>query len=621
MALDDDKTILGGDERDSADSLASGTVLGDYRIGDCLGRGAMGEVYEAEQVHLGRRYAVKVLPESLSSDPQFAARFQQEARTLASLDHANIVTVHNAGQAAGHFYLVMERLEPFQASSDPDVVSHILAQVLKGLAYAHNQGIVHRDLKPSNLLQARMIEGQVVPTVKIADFGVARVVGDNYMKTLVQETIAMSRHQATGSQSTGTGSSYVGTIKYMAPEVIEGAEADARSDLYAVGVMAYEWLTGKRPVGRYKDVTQLRPELHPDWNGWLNSLLEADPEDRMEDAEMAYETLPGVANPILNSLRATEKSSPSTADLPQTTARDSAWRVNKEVLAAAFYALKEKPNPQTARDRLLQEGHGAVEADEAIRVVRKALRGARIGGALWTCGKLVLWVAAIVLVAVVMDEGVFLYGLLLVALFSILKNLFALLRIPFARLTVFQHPGELLPALQDYAVPELSTASASAQGRAPPYARTDLPTMDEVAESPNAIYGGPWRRLFAAIVDTFVLYAMAIAATLLIEPEWLNPEVHDPAMAWLALGFVAVSILYYIVFEASAWQGTPGKRLLGLKVTDLSGDRISIARSTGRFFGKYISALLLLWGYIRILFNPKRQGLHDSMAGTLVRRG
>ncbi len=609
--MDDEKTILGDGGEDPPQALIEGSVLGDYRIGKSLGSGAMGEVYEAEQLHLGRRYAVKVLPDSLSGDAQFAARFQQEARTLASLDHPNIVSVHNAGHASGHFFLVMERLEPFRASSDPDVVSHILAQILKALSYAHNKGIFHRDLKPSNLLQARMSQGQAVPRVKIADFGVARVVGEDYMKTLVQETIAVGQRQVGGSHTTGTGSSYVGTLKYMAPEVIEGQDADGRSDLYAVGVMAYEWLTGKRPVGRYKDVTQLRPELHPDWDGWLNRMLEADPEDRMENAEMAFETLPGVANPWIKASQA------RSADKAQ-----AAASADKEILAAAFYALKEQGSVAGARDSLMQTGHGGLQADEAILTVQKAFRGVRWGAALWICGKILLWCGAIALVVVVLDEGVLLIGLLLIALFSILKNLYTLLRIPFIKMSAFQHPGEILTALSDYEVPA-GSAAASADPPSPPYARGDPPTMDKYAQSREPVFGEPWRRLFAAVTDVVIVnVALNILAfgLILLVPDLLDESVTHPALFPVILGMGALAILYFAVMESSAMQATLGKRLLGLKVTDREGERISLLRALGRYFSKFISAILLLWGYLRILYHPRREGLHDTISGCQVRR-
>lgn len=310
MGLDDDRTILGGGgEVDrGTGSLSAGEQLGDYRIMRLLGKGAMGEVYEAEQVHLGQRYALKVLPAELSRDPNFRERFRTEARTLASLRHPGIVSVMNAGEARGRFFLVMELLAPFRVPTAAGDATHqvgevrrVLSQILSGLSHAHGKGIVHRDLKPANLLLGE--DG----SVKIADFGVARVVGEEFVKTVVQETIVRTRlgeastildppgsPPGPGSGSS-SGSDYAGTLQYMAPEVLEGGLATEKSDLYAVGVMAYEWLTGRKPVGKYKDASSLVERLDPAWDRWIDALLEPDKEDRTSSAEAALETLPNTA--------------------------------------------------------------------------------------------------------------------------------------------------------------------------------------------------------------------------------------------------------------------------------------------------------------------------------------
>lgn len=307
MGLDDDRTILGGGgEVDrGTGSLSAGEQLGDYRIMRLLGKGAMGEVYEAEQVHLGQRYALKVLPAELSRDPNFRERFRTEARTLASLRHPGIVSVMNAGEARERFFLVMELLAPFRVPTAAGDATHqvgevrrVLSQILSGLSHAHGKGIVHRDLKPANLLLGE--DG----SVKIADFGVARVVGEEFVKTVVQETIVRTRlgeastilgppgsPPGPGSGSS-SGSDYAGTLQYMAPEVLEGGLATEKSDLYAVGVMAYEWLTGRKPVGKYKDASSLVERLDPAWDRWIDTLLEPDKEDRTSSAEAALEALP-----------------------------------------------------------------------------------------------------------------------------------------------------------------------------------------------------------------------------------------------------------------------------------------------------------------------------------------
>ncbi|MGF1484396.1 MAG: DUF192 domain-containing protein [Opitutales bacterium] len=301
--MSNDETILdSGNGLPQEATLDAGARIGEYAVNRLLGRGAMGEVYEAEHARLGRRYALKVLPASLASDQEFRARFEREARTLAALEHPNIVNVAYAGEDKGRFYLVMELLEPFftEAKSFPlpeDDAQRVLAGILSALDYAHGKGIVHRDLKPANLLRAA--DG----SAKVADFGVALVVGNDFVQAKLEETIAKSR---VGEAATIAGTpqpgqtDLAGTLYYMAPEVVEGRQADARSDLYAVGFMGYEMLTGRKPIGMFRPPSHYQPQLAPGWDGLIGSLLEADPEDRPQSAALALEQLnhPNFAQPV-----------------------------------------------------------------------------------------------------------------------------------------------------------------------------------------------------------------------------------------------------------------------------------------------------------------------------------
>jgi serine/threonine protein kinase len=209
----------------------------DLEIRELLGKGGMGAVYKAQQQRLDRVVAVKILPTEISDDPAFAERFTREARTLAKLNHPNIVQVHDFGQAGQYFYFVMEyvdglnlrqmieagRLESTEALS-------IVPDICAALQFAHDVGIVHRDIKPENILIDQ--HGRV----KIADFGLAML---------------LDREPA---DVTLTGANQVmGTPHYMAPEQMRGSHTiDHRADIYSLGVVFYELLTGELPIGRFE---------------------------------------------------------------------------------------------------------------------------------------------------------------------------------------------------------------------------------------------------------------------------------------------------------------------------------------------------------------------------------
>jgi Tol biopolymer transport system component len=194
----------------------------------------MGEVYKARDTRLDRTVAIKVLPQLFASDPIFRTRFDREARAISALNHPNICTLHDIGTEGSTAYLVMECVEG-QAAEGPLPVARALAiaiQICDALEAAHRAGIVHRDLKPSNILVSK---SGVRPHVKLLDFGLA---------TRVEAAHAREGERATISALTG-GHTIVGTPQYMAPEQIEGRDADARSDIFALGCVLYELLTGK----------------------------------------------------------------------------------------------------------------------------------------------------------------------------------------------------------------------------------------------------------------------------------------------------------------------------------------------------------------------------------------
>jgi serine/threonine-protein kinase len=275
--------------------LPAGTKLGPYEILDPLGAGGMGDVYRASDSRLGREVAVKVLPEDVGS-PAKHERFLREAQAASALNHPGIVTVHDVGHDQGVDFIVMERIEgrtlrelldagPLQV----DVALGYARQAAAALAVAHAAGIVHRDLKPQNMMVTS--GGQL----KILDFGLAHVAsgeGNSVSPTMERLT---------------TFGTVLGTPGYMSPEQAEGRPVDARTDVFSLGIILYEMLTGKAPFGGtsvpavlYEIVhrapepaAHLRPGLSRDVTDVLDSMLSKDPQGRFGDGSELLAALSG----------------------------------------------------------------------------------------------------------------------------------------------------------------------------------------------------------------------------------------------------------------------------------------------------------------------------------------
>ena len=262
-----------------------GTTLGHCVIEDLLGQGGMARVYRGRQEHLDRNVAIKVLPPYYAADPAFVERFKLEARAMARLSHPHIVTVHDAGEDDGRLYIIMEyvaggTLKQWMASGmTPRDVVRVVSEVASALSYAHSMGIVHRDVKPVNVLldtNSRAV---------LSDFGIAKVL----------ETSAALTHAGAG----------VGTPEYMSPEQCRGAPVDARADIYALGVMLYEMLTGRTPFEAdnytalahshiYEPVpapSRLNPRVSPAVQAVILKALEKDPANRFQKATELAEAL------------------------------------------------------------------------------------------------------------------------------------------------------------------------------------------------------------------------------------------------------------------------------------------------------------------------------------------
>jgi len=250
-------------------ALTPGSKLGPYEIQSPLGAGGMGEVYRARDTRLDRTVAVKVLTSHLSDNPELKQRFEREAKAISSLNHPNICTLHDIGSQDGVDFLVMEHLEgetlAQRMRKGPlplDLVVKVGREIAEALDKAHRADIVHRDLKPGNVMLTKS-------GAKLLDFGLAKplhpLAAVSGSAPLVSAALTMSSPSPQLSPLTTQGT-IVGTMQYMSPEQIEGREADARSDIFALGAVLYEMLTGKRAFEGKSQLTV------------ASAILEKDPE-------------------------------------------------------------------------------------------------------------------------------------------------------------------------------------------------------------------------------------------------------------------------------------------------------------------------------------------------------
>ncbi len=290
---------------DPTTDLLTGRSLSRYRVLGPIGKGGMGEVFQAEDLRLGRRVALKVLAPALAAEPRHVERFEREARSAAALNHPNIVTIHAVEEAEGLHFLVLELVEgttvadllqtrgpfPFEELLD------IALALTRALEAAHGRGIVHRDLKPGNIMVSH--EGRV----KVLDFGVARLIGAG------QEMEAPEGADVNDVNLTRPGL-IVGTPHYMAPEQILGSPVDPRTDLFSLGILLFEMATGQRPFqGEHQlavmgailsdappTARSLRPELPARFDEILALCLAKEPLLRYRSAAQMREELTELAS-------------------------------------------------------------------------------------------------------------------------------------------------------------------------------------------------------------------------------------------------------------------------------------------------------------------------------------
>ena len=266
--------------------MAPTPLSGRYELADRLGSGGMSNVYRATDLTLERTVAVKILAEHLSDDERFVARFRREALAVAKLIHPNIVQVYDTGIDESRHYIVMEYVEGRSGAQilqrhgplEPEIAAEAGVQACAGLDYAHRRGIIHRDVKPGNLMIVGGPVGGGPMTVKLTDFGIARA-------------LAQTRITQVGS--------VVGTAAYLAPEQVRGEEATPATDVYALGVVLYQFLTGRLPYEgstlaelavRQQNERPLPPTTYNDevpetLGGAVLRALEGDPSRRYASAD------------------------------------------------------------------------------------------------------------------------------------------------------------------------------------------------------------------------------------------------------------------------------------------------------------------------------------------------
>jgi len=283
--------------------LKPGQKFGQFEIVGLIGSGGMGQVYKALHTTLEEDFAIKILHPDITKDPASIYRLRMEARTAFHLKHCNVLNIEEFNEADARFYLRMPLMKGLktdhgEAVSLSDLMAQrgrklpeadaavILHDILEGLAYAHENGVIHRDIKPANIL----FDGN---RAVISDFGLVRIVGEDFFRSRIDETVAITRVAAATSQTSAGSNALLGTYNYMSPEQRLGHEANAQSDVYAAGLIALEMLTGRTSFGM-KAPSRSVKGLSPQWDSFLQKALEPEAGDRFSSARQMLDAFPKI---------------------------------------------------------------------------------------------------------------------------------------------------------------------------------------------------------------------------------------------------------------------------------------------------------------------------------------
>ena len=397
--------------------------FGQYQILRLLGRGGMGEVYEVQHLTLGRQYALKLLPPEFATQPDALARFRREARVMANLEHPNIVRVDDFGETEGRYWLRMELVKGVEIGAKAESGSVgarcitlgdyatsqggrigqaefavILKQMLEALAYAHEAGVVHRDLKPGNILLETDANGRMA--ARVADFGLARVVGDEFLRNQAQmsmgRNVSLGEAKTLGDEGTST-RALVGTWEYMAPEQRRGEAADARSDVYAMGLICYRLLTGKA-LG-LKLPSELVPGLDAQWDRFVAGAVEQDPAARYANGREMLAAAASVLSLMQGLLehRSAEEQQRSAAEAAQRASEAEQRAAAEATQVREAEELRQRAAKEQARRKQLDQLKAEAQRKNEERMDEVALQWAKLRLFPWPWAVLGLALLAFVL--------------------------------------------------------------------------------------------------------------------------------------------------------------------------------------------------------------------------------